>query len=721
MLALVVVELLLRVVGYGYSTDFFKPLRIGGQEFLVENDSFGFRFFPRAIARTPATFRLAQPKAPDTYRIFLLGESAAMGDPEPGFGAGRYLEVLLQERFPGTKFEVVNVAMTAINSHAILPIARDCARRQGDLWIIYMGNNEMIGPFGVSTAHGIQRPMPGEAVRLSLAVQTTRLGQWMAGMIQRFGGGHRESWSGMQRFTHSLVRPEDPRRQEVYRNFERNLRSIVQAGLDSGANVLLSTVAVNLKDCPPFGSMISSRLSAAEREQVEQALAAGRALAEESDWAAAIRALESAARLHPQSAELEFLLGNCWWQLTNHTAAREHFQRACDWDCLTFRADSRINQIIRDTGAKLRSRRLTIFDAQRAVESDIPGHIAGKEIFYEHVHLNFDGNYRLAKGWAGAALSLLPESLTSHGATNWVSQAECERSLGLTDWDRGNVLKEVRARFEHPPLNGQSNNAERLRDLSERDVARRERMIGSNAVARARGIYLAALARRPADYYIRQHFGNFLWDTGDIKGAVEQWESVRSLYPQDFASYYELGRLAAVQGRFEDARSLLGQALAMRPSFAPGWFELGRVRAAQKEWEPALQAYQQALDFMPQDPQCWFHSGVVLALLGRRTDAMAHYRQAVRFAPNDWRAHFELGSLLGQDGQFAEARIESEAAVKLNPTFVPARLNLGTALLQLSQMGAAELQFQEVLRLNPTNAKAAECLAQIKSLKQSPR
>ena len=41
-------------------------------------------------------------KPPGTYRIFILGESAAMGDPEPAYGAGRYLEALLRERYPKT-------------------------------------------------------------------------------------------------------------------------------------------------------------------------------------------------------------------------------------------------------------------------------------------------------------------------------------------------------------------------------------------------------------------------------------------------------------------------------------------------------------------------------------------------------------------------------------------------------------------------------------------
>jgi hypothetical protein len=66
--------------------------------------------------------------------------------------------MLLRERFPGQRFEVVNVAVTAINSHVILPIARECAQHQGDLWIVYMGNNEMVGPFGAATVFGTRAP-----------------------------------------------------------------------------------------------------------------------------------------------------------------------------------------------------------------------------------------------------------------------------------------------------------------------------------------------------------------------------------------------------------------------------------------------------------------------------------------------------------------------------------------------------------------------------------
>ena len=95
-------EVGLRLCGFGYPTGFFLPAQIDGRRFYVTNEKFGYRFFPPSLARTPLIMRLADPKPANSYRIFLLGESAAQGDPDPSFGAGRYLEVLLRERYPGT-------------------------------------------------------------------------------------------------------------------------------------------------------------------------------------------------------------------------------------------------------------------------------------------------------------------------------------------------------------------------------------------------------------------------------------------------------------------------------------------------------------------------------------------------------------------------------------------------------------------------------------------
>src|SRR5580704_1302916 len=173
---LVVLVLGLRLGGYGYDTHFFRRIQINGQKFYVPNDKFSHRFFPPALARTAQPIRFAAEKGANTYRIFLLGESAANGDPDTTYGVGRYLQVLLRERYPEIEFEVISVAMTAIDSSTILPIARECARHQGDLWLIYMGNNEMVGPFGAETSYGLHAPSLC-IVRSILAIKSIRTGQ----------------------------------------------------------------------------------------------------------------------------------------------------------------------------------------------------------------------------------------------------------------------------------------------------------------------------------------------------------------------------------------------------------------------------------------------------------------------------------------------------------------------------------------------------------------
>jgi len=712
LLVLAALELGLRLAGYGYPTGFFQPLRIGGQEYLVENDRFGYRFFPPDIARMPDAFRMPAQKAPGTYRIFIMGESAALGDPEPAFGAGRYLEVLLRERFPSAHFEVVNVAMTAINSHVILPIAHDCARQAGDCWIVYMGNNEMVGPYGAATVFG-PRATPWPLVRLNVALQQLRLGQLLAAVGRKLSGAESPpaGWQGMAMFAKNVLPPTDPRREVVYRNFERNLHDILRVGLDSGAHIVLSTVAVNLKDCPPFASFTPG-------DGFDRLLSAGNALADQGRAADAVSSYLQAAQLNPQSAELEFRLGNCLLQTTNPAEAREHLQRAVDLDTLPFRADARINQMITNVAAQMASPQLTVFDAPSALTADDAQAIPGQEDFYEHVHLNFNGNYRLARGWADQIARQLSPALAANAAPGWADQSVCEQRLGLSLWDRVNVLDEVGRRLQQPPLNAQWNNSARLRFYADQTARLHASLNAANA-SFARSVYLDALQRAPADVYLLENYAGFLADQGDYAGAMAQWQTVRAILPQDQAAYFELGHLAGLQHDFAGAKTWLDQALAIHASFAPGWFELGRAQAAAGNYAPALAAFDQGLHYEPRDAQAWFDSGLALAMLNRPAEAIEHYRQSVKFNPDNWKAHFELGGLLGQAGQMAEASAESAAAVRLNPDFPVAHLNYGMALVQLGQYDAGVEQFEQTLRLDPTNAKAADYLAQTRTLQNT--
>ena len=135
----------------GYPSSAIIKSDLNGKKVCISNMKFGWRFFPKNIARETDSFVFAQNKSINTYRIFVLGGSAAMGMPDSSYGFSRILEVMLEDRYPGVEFEIINAAMTAINSHAVLPISKDCSDYEPDLFILYMGNNEVVGPYGAGS------------------------------------------------------------------------------------------------------------------------------------------------------------------------------------------------------------------------------------------------------------------------------------------------------------------------------------------------------------------------------------------------------------------------------------------------------------------------------------------------------------------------------------------------------------------------------------------
>jgi len=697
----------LRVAGYGFPTAFFRPLKIAGQDCLVDNDDFGLRFFPPALARMPAPVVMKAAKPAGTIRIFIFGESAALGDPRPQYGAGRYLEVLLRERFPGHDFEVVNVAMTAINSHVILPLARECARHQGDLWVIYMGNNEMVGPFGAATVFGLKAP-PLWVVRASVALQRARFCQLLLELGRKFQTRSEAAWHGMEMFTENKVPATDPRRQVIYHSFARNLDDIIQTGFGSQAKVVLSTVAVNLKDCPPFASGTPNRLGEVDRRRQEDLIAQGAAAETGGKWADAKRFYEQAAALSPDSAELQFRLGRCCVRAGEAAAASQPLQLAVDQDWLPFRADSRINEIIRDAGHRFASPNLVLCDAAAALSRDSPTGIPGQELFYEHVHLNFDGNYRLALAWAQTVQTLLPPALTGRATGGWAAQDACERRLGLTDWNRVSVFEEVGRRLRRPPFAGQLDNTARLEAVSAQVLALRQGMTGA-AIEQARAVYLQALQRAPADPHLHEGYAEFLEAAHETKAVTAEWRRVCELIPHYYLPFLNLGEALRDQGQLAEATESLQRAALLAPRAATEVRqELGTVYARQSQWAQALAEFEMARRLGSEDPRLFLYTGEVLWKLGRRAESLEHLREAIRLKPDYWEAHYRLGDELAAADDLTGATGEFEQVLRLNPGHIKTHLNLGVALYKLGRFQEAAQRFDETLRLEPSNPIALD-------------
>jgi len=711
------VELVLRLASYGHPTAFFKRTTVNGEHCLVENDKFGLRFFPPELARSPSPVVMRAEKPPGTYRIFLLGESAALGDPAPAFGVGRYLQALLRERYPGTDFEIVCVAMTAINSHALLPIARECAKLQGDLWIVYMGNNEMVGPFGAATVFGAKAP-PSWLVRLRLALARTRIMQAMADLTSRRSESHGRTWDGMKLFLESRLAPDDPSRETVHRNFRANLEAMLRAGKKADVPIVLSTVAVNLKDFAPLAAL-PARADSNPPPELAKLVSTAVAAQSAGNWTAAIQSYTRAAELSPRHADVQFRLGQCQLALSNPTEALARFSQARDDDALPFRADSRVNAIIEAAGRAHAGRGVHLFDAVAAMAAHSPVGIPGDESFYEHVHFNFDGNYRLARTMAESIAGLLPPSIKQRMTNAWASQEECERALGLTDWNRRDVFDNVVRRLGQPPFAGQPDNSRRVNLWRTRLGEVSQQLTATNAVA-AHALYRDALQRRPGDFRLHWNFAEFLEATRDLPRALEEWRRIQSLIPHHHVGHYQVGRLLAAQGQRDEARKWLDRALALRPDLGAGWLELGALSFAEGKAGEALRHFNHARLLLPQDARIPFHTAKALSQLKRPDEAIQQVREAVRLDPDFWEARSFLGEELAFAGRTSEAQQEFEAVLRLQPNHPLAHLNLGVALFQQGRKEEAVRHFEAALRLDPQLAPAKQYLEQLKTQPAPP-
>ena len=502
---LVAVELGLRFFDVGFPTDLTVPCTVHGRPASCYNLFFPAPFFPPGMIKSPQAYAIPGDKPQGTYRIFVLGESAAMGDPDPAYSFSRYLEVMLRQRFPQMNFEVVNTGSVAINSHVLLPIAKGLAKQRPDVFIIYSGNNEVVGPYGPGTAltsSGMSLPL----VRASIFLRSTRIGQ----LLTKLGTQKRE-WGGMEMFLDKQVPASSPLMPYAYSNFESNLRDTVQVAQGAGAKVIVSTVATNLKDCAPFASQHREGISQADLNSWSALVQQGSAFETERVYDEALKSYLAASQIDNQYAELEFRIARTLWKRGDFNDARQHFQRARDLDTLRFRADGKINDINRSVASEMPG--TTLVDADALFAQHSPNGITGSELVYEHVHLTPEGNYLLARAMFLAIANQIAGHATSDSEVP--TQADCDRLLAFTPHDHQRISAEMLDRLQKAPFTNQLNHADQVLRLMIDAGAPPENP--DQTVAE----YQWAISQKPDDRVLHYNFGLFLFNYDREAGAEQ--------------------------------------------------------------------------------------------------------------------------------------------------------------------------------------------------------
>ncbi|MEZ5277448.1 MAG: hypothetical protein R3F07_13795 [Opitutaceae bacterium] len=655
----------LRIGGFDRDTRFFIPDEQPG--FLRTNPRYTELFFPASFGLKPLNFRVKKEKPAGSIRILVIGESAAMGVPEPGFSLSPQMKAYLESVLPDRQIEVLNLGVTAVNSHVIRHLARQAVELHPDLLVIYMGNNEVVGPFGPSSATTLGMP-PLPLIRASIALRSTRSGQLLERLIGRAGavGGKFREWRGMEMFAGHTVGAEDPRMEAVYGNFRSNLESILSVARSHGIRTVLSTVAVNVRDSSPFASLHHPSILAGDVEAWsgyfgKARLAEGREAQDE-----ARDLLRKALEHSPQHADTHFLLARILEREGDANGARLHYLEALQWDALRFRADAEINSIIREVAAEY-PEWCRLVDAANLLGADSGSstNLPGRESFFEHVHLNWMGNYRLAALLASASVDLL--GFGEPGGDDRLAWDYCANRIGLTDSGRAMMLMGMDGLASRPPFTGQMNHAlDRKRLLSE--IAAVNGLLAEPGrlqedVERVEG----ALRAQPDDPFLHFHAATLNARIGKTRRALELSKELEQLEPPSPEQAVQRAYLLAELGRKREAEVLLLETAEESPYYFQTYSLLGALWADRSTIDRALSYFSDLVVRMPTSLGARHTYARLLDLSGNSPGAENQWLEILALVPDDEGALAPLVERRMRGGERSQAIRLMQRAFDYNP------------------------------------------------------
>lgn len=580
-----------------------------------ENPDYARRHFPTGWLPESAPMRLAQPKPPGTFRVVVLGESAAYGYPDPAFGLPRMLAAHLEARHPDRTVEVVNAALAGVNSHALLDMTPDALALEPDALVIYAGNNEYVGPYGPCNPG----PEPPSLARIRFKAWLSRFE-----LPRRLSAARSPAASDTAPMAARPVAIDDPALAEVARRFAANLAAIADRAVARGVPVILSTVPVNERDWAPFG---------ADDLKTNAVYAEGASTADDEPG-----------------------------------KARQAWMEALRRDPLRYRTTPELNAATRAV-AEARPGKVLLAECRDRLAAESPDGAPGNEFFYDHCHLRPEGAHRVA-GWIAERLAeILPDAAD---AAEMPLDAALAR-LGWSPWHAGANLRYVLHLAAKPPYVGRMNHEAWTAGL-EREAAEADRAMADSAAAF--DALQAMRERHPGDIFLQRNVAQWLDARGDPASALPHWVAISRDYPAYPVGWIGLARGLRDTGNPDGAAHAFAQACALRPDRADWRREQAACLQAVGAHANAIALLRTLADASPRDPLAWRALADAHAQAGDHAGVVAAYREGLVHLPEQPSMHYYHVKALADAGDPDAAR-EALRAAPPDPALAPLAESLG--------------------------------------------
>lgn len=374
---------------YGADLNLFIEYPLDKNYLYLNPDASKRYFINQKNATTGNVEPFLKKKAAGTRRIFVLGESTTIGYPYFHNGSfHRWLQFRLAHTFPDQHFEIINLALTAVNSYTALGFARELVDYAPDAVLTYTGHNEYYGAMGVGSAESIAgNPWLVNALLHLRGLRVIQLASHLYTALSPAGGEGGNEGTRMQRMVadQRIGYQSDAYRKGV-EQFRANMDQMLAVLHAHRIPVLISNLVSNDKDLPPFASEAVDPVKFPEFEPLYRA--GVRSLAH-GDSLTAYHFLKKAGQQYEAHAGCNYYLGQLEYARKQFSLARKYFTKARDLDGLRFRAPEEFNGVIRQLVTRYSNSHLV--DVKGLFEANSPGGIVGKELILEHVHPDLRG------------------------------------------------------------------------------------------------------------------------------------------------------------------------------------------------------------------------------------------------------------------------------------------------------------------------------------------
>ena len=173
---------------------------------------------------------------------------------------------------------------------------------------------------------------------------------------------------------------------------------------------------------------------------------------------------------------------------------------------------------------------------------------------------------------------------------------------------------------------------------------------------------------------------------------------------QSQISLAEAGRAIAA-GRLEQAKSILGVAIAAGAKGEPVDRLLADLSYARAEYAQALGLYKALLSAHPNEVLLLERAGISALRLGQVAEATALLDRATQQPQAGWRSWNARGVAADRQGRWNEAEAAYARAMELDPSRAQIFNNLGWSLMLQGRWSEALAQFEHAATLDPTTPR----------------